>query len=323
MTETNFISKNEEQWKALDAFNRRIKGKIRNISTTEVKEFAHLFRLASHHLAYAKTHFPTSHVVPYLNKVVGASHNYFYVRERRALSDVRRYFTHTFPRAVCETWRFSALATVLFAMGLVFAWVYVAADLHRLQEVVPAFFAGGFSPYEVPDWGDGGIDVEHSLMAATITTNNLMVTFNAIGGGLLAGIGTVFIMIYNGLIIGGLFGFFHTVGANMVIAYALVLPHGVIELLAIFLAGGCGLMLAKGMLLPGEMTLRQSLISQGKNVAKLLPGIAAMLVIAGIIEGYFTPLAIDARIKIVFAGLTGVVMVAYFLLGRREARKNA
>jgi len=318
MTEANFISKNEDRWKALEQFNRRIKGKIRNLPADEVESFAHHFRLASHHLAYARTHYPTSHIIPYLNKVVGTSHNYFYVRESRAFSDVRSYFSQTFPRAVRETWRFWAFATGFFVLGMIFAWFYVSADLHRLHEVTPGWLGEGLSPYEVPDFGDGEVQWEYSLMAATITTNNIRVSFNAIVGGLLAGLGTLFILIYNGMMMGGFFSFLHNVGADMLVAYALVLPHGVIELMAIFLSGGCGLMLGKGLLLPGELTRRQSLIVQCKKAAELLPGIVAMLIVAGIIEGYFTPLAIDARFKIVFAGLTGVAMFIYFLRGRHD-----
>ena len=319
MTEAKFIAKNEESWKALEAFNHRaVKGGIRNLNENEVKEFAHLFRLTSHHMAYVKTHYPTSHILPYLNRVVGVTHNYFYVRKSKAVSDIKEYFAHTFPRVVCDTWRYWVFATALFTLGIIFAGAYVAADLSRLHEIMPAGWGEGFSPDEVPYLGDGAVPWEYSLMAAVITTNNIMVTFNAIAGGLLAGLGTVYILIYNGLIVGGLFGFFHQAGADMVVAYALVLPHGVIELMAIFLAGGCGLMLGKGLLLPGDYTRKQSLITQSKNAAKLIPGIIVMLVIAGIIEGYFTPLPIDPWLKLAFAGFTAMGLIAYFTKGMHK-----
>lgn len=323
MTETNFIAKNEDSWKSLEAFNRRVvKGGIRRLQLDDVKEFARLFRLTSHHLAYVKTHFPTSHILPYLNKVLGVTHNHFYVRESRAISDVGRYFSRTFPRAVRETWRYWFFATALFVLGTIFAGVFVAADLSRLHDFLPPGWGYGFSADEVPDLGDGSVPWEYSLMAAVITTNNIVVTFNAIAGGLLAGLGTVYILIYNGLVVGGLFGFFHSAGADMIVAYALVLPHGVIELMAIFLAGGCGLMLAKGLLLPGEFTRKHALVAMCKKVAELLPGIIIMLVIAGIIEGYFTPLPIEPWLKIVFAALTGLGLYVY--LGRvgRVPRKE-
>jgi len=313
MTETAFIEKNQTSWTTLESFNNiTSKRGVKTLTGKDVREFARLFRLASHHLAYAKTHYPASPALPYLNRIIGVAHNNFYTRESRSISDVWKYFSTTFPKAVCETWRFWVLAAALFALGLLFAGFYVAADVTRLHQFMPQGWGDGFSPDEVPDFGIGAVDWDYTLAMATITTNNIAVSFNAFAGGLLAGLGTVFIMIYNGLIVGALFGFFHQMGADMPIAYGLVLPHGIVELMAIFLSGGCGLMLAKGLLLPGQYTRRQSLINQAKETAKLLPGIVLLLVIGGIIEGYFTPLGISPWYKIGFAALTGVMLIMYF-----------
>lgn len=318
MTEANFILKNEEQWKSLESYNKMVaKRGIRKLEKSEVREFAHLFRLASHHLAYSKTHYPKSHVIPYLNNILGVSHNHFYVRESKTISDICKYFTHIFPETVRETWRYWLVATIIFAISIIFAGFYVAHDHYQLNMIMPHGF-GHFTPGEVPDLGDGTVHWEHSLMASIITTNNITVSFNAIAGGLLAGIGTLYILIYNGLLIGALFGFFHSVGADLIVAYALVLPHGIIELAAIFICGGCGLMLAKGLLIPGQTTRKQSLIIAAKKTALLIPGIVMMLVVAGVIEGYFTPMSIHAVYKLIFAALTFVLLVTYFRsCGRR------
>jgi len=316
MTETTFIQKNQDSWKALEALNTRVqKSGVKNLDQDNVREFARLFRLASHNLAYAKTHFPTSHILPYLNGVVGVTHNHFYVRERRTGSDIRNYFVHTFPRAVRAGWRYWALATAFFMLGIVFAGLYVGSSPERLHDFMPAGWGDGFAAGETPEFGTPWVD--YSFMAASITTNNIAVTFNAVAGGLLAGMGTVLILIYNGLIVGALFGFFYQAGADMVVAYSLILPHGIIELMAIFLAGGCGLMLAQGILLPGDYTRRQSLVMQGRKVAVLLPGVVMLLIIAGVIEGYFTPLPIDPFFKLAFAMFTGVGLVAYLSNGMR------
>jgi len=314
MTEATFIQKNQDSWKALEAINARVqKSGVKKLAQEEIREFARLFRLASHNLAYAKTHFPTSHILSYLNGVVGVTHNHFYVRERRTVSDIRNYFVRTFPRAVRESLCYWALAAAFLMIGVVFAGVYVGGSPERLHDFMPAGWGDGFVAGETPEFGTPWED--YSLMAASITTNNIAVTFNAIAGGLLAGMGTVLILIYNGLIIGALFGFFYSAGADMVMAYSLVLPHGIIELMAIFLAGGCGLMLAQGILLPKEYTRRQSLVMQAKKVAALLPGIVALLIVAGVIEGYFTPLPIDPLLKLAFAMFTGVGLIAYLSNG--------
>ena len=316
--EDKFIGKNTPVWQSLENFcikyrNTAIRG---NINPDEVREFARLLRLSSYHLAYAKTHFPNSGLVAYLNRIVGTAQSQFYASQRTL--SVKKYFLETFPAAVRNSWKFWGLAAAFFALGMFFAAFYVAGDLYRLQDVLPGGMGAGFSPYEAPDFGDGSVDVDFSIFTAVIMTNNVAVAINAFALGVFAGLGTVYIMVLNGLVVGGLFGYFHVVGADMLIAYALVLPHGVLELIAIFICGGCGLMLGKGLLMPGRFTRRHSLIFHAKKAGILMPGVVTLLIIAAIIEGFFTPLAIAPEFKLIFAATTGIAFVAYCTLLWKE-----
>ena len=301
--EQRFIAKNEAQWKALETINAALKKHgITRFSAEEVREFARLFRLAQHHMAYAKTHFPKGNALPYLKRLVGTAHNYFYVRETGALTDVWGYFRRGFPQVVCETWRYSTLATVLFFVSLFFA-VFSGAWFDMLGD--SQAIADNLGP---PEGWDG------SLMTAFFVVNNTTVAINAFVWGIFAGVGTVYVLIYNGLIVGALFGFLHSAGADMTLAYSLILPHGIVELAAIFLSGGAGLMIAKGMLIPEEMSRKHSVIMHTRKAVSLIPGIAFLLVIAALIEGFFTPLSgVSPEMKIIFALLTGVGLVLWFL----------
>ena len=300
MTEVQFVEKHKHDWIALQALARRPR---------DVREFARLFRLASHHLAYAKTHYPHSSTVVYLNQVVSTAHNAFFVRKRGGFFTITQYFAYDFPKLVRDIWQYWAIAAALFFVAVFFAAGYVAALPERLNDIGP----WNIDTTITPDFGDGSFDVNYPIITALIATNNIRVAINAFAWGILAGIGTVYIILYNGLIVGGLFGFLHQSGADMVMAYALVLPHGVLELFAIFLCGGCGLMLGKGLLIPGEHTRLQSLGIHAKKAVALMPGIITMLAIAAVIEGFFTPAAIDPVIKLVFAVLSGVVFIVYVL----------
>ena len=315
MNESKFITKNEECWKSLEDFNRLFMqtGGIKHLDEEDVREFARLFRMASYHMAYAKTHFPSGQALPYLNRLVGVAHNHFYIRERGSFSDIWEYFAVTFPRAVRDTWRYWVTATAFFMLAMIFAGFYVAAEPSRLGDIMPGMAMEGFTegifPEETGEFE--GLNIDHALFSAVIMTNNIAVSFNAFVFGLLGGVGTIYILVYNGLIVGGLFGFLHQGGADMVLAYSLILPHGIIELFAIFLCGGCGLMLGKGMLIPGEHSRRHSLILHAKKAVTLIPGIVLLLVAAGLIEGFLTPLAISPWLKIAFAAFTGVGLIGY------------
>lgn len=310
-----FGEKNAGKWLALEAYNARL-GKLggaRRLGREEVMEAARLQRLASYHLAYARTHFPGSEAETYLNNLVAASQCVFYVR-RGSGSAFARYFSESFPCAVRGARAYWGLAAALFALAAMFSALYVSADLGRLAQVMPEGMAERFSPYEAPDFGGGGIDGGFSLFAAQILGNNIAVAINAFASGIFLGIGTAYIMLVNGLALGGLFGYLHTVGADMPVAYALVLPHGVLELFAIFICGGCGLMLGRGLLVPGELSRKDSLIFHARKAAVLMPGVALMLALAALVEGFFTPLAVQAEFKLFFAALTGIAFIAYCAL---------
>jgi uncharacterized membrane protein SpoIIM required for sporulation len=321
MKEAAFVAKNEENWKALEAFNTRLrsKGGTKRLATEEVREFARLFRLAGFNLAYAKTHFPSGSSVVYLNGLVGVSHNFFYVREKGSLGEIKEYFSHTLPRTVRETYKYWLFAVAVFILGSLFAAFYVGGDTSRVSEILPAQFTDGLTQGEIGE----GIELwDGAYMSAFFATNNTRVAFNAFAWGFLAGLGSIFILFYNGLILGALFGFLHLEGADMLLAYSLVLPHGIIELAAIFLAGGGGLMIGKGILVPNEYSRKHSLILHTKKAALLIPCIVIMLVIAALIEGFFTPLPVSPWFKIGFALLTGAGLVAYFMKGAFDNAEN-
>jgi uncharacterized membrane protein SpoIIM required for sporulation len=306
-SEARFITRHEARWQALEAMNKRLlKRGIKQLNPQEVREFARLFRLASHHLAYAKTHFPQGQILHYLNRLVGVSHNFFYVREGNAFMDGMKYFTQAFPKTVRETWRYSGLAMGLFFLGLFFAafyghiWPPILGD--NPQAVVDSL-----GP---PDTWDG------AYMSAFFTVNNTTVAINALVWGILGGVGTLYIMIYNGIVVGALVGFLHQSGADMWMAYSLLLPHGVIELFAIFLSGGAGLMIAKGLLIPGKYSRKHALILQARKAAALVPGIVFLLIVAALIEGFFTPLgAVSAEMKLIFASFTALACISWVLYG--------
>jgi uncharacterized membrane protein SpoIIM required for sporulation len=309
MTEADFINKNESYWHKLEEYNECLTavGGVKHLTMRETQDFARLFRLAGYHLAYAKTHYANGQSLLYLNRIVGIAHNHFYIREKSGWKDIKQYFLHGFPKAVREYRYYIGMATAFFLFGVFFAALYVMLDISRFYHIFPQGFGEGNA---LDSW-------DHSLMSAVIMTNNISVAVTAFGFGILAGAGTVFILVYNGIIVGGLYGFLAATNGDMLNFFSLILPHGVLELTAIFLCGGCGLMLGRGILIPGKYTRKHSLVFQAKRAVKLIPGIIVMLVIAAFIEGFFTPLPIAPGFKLAFAAMTAVGLAVYFLRIRK------
>ena len=159
-------------------------------------------------------------------------------------------------------------------------------------------------------WTHGIVSVKPYASSA-IMTNNIAVSLAACATGMLAGLGPAYMMLFNGLLIGVVGSACHRAGMSVEL-WSFVTPHGVLELPAIFIAGGAGLLLGHGILFPGSLPRRDSLAAAGHDAIRLLVGIVPILVIAGIIEGFVSPTATPPLAKFAI-GLSLFVLFAFYL----------
>jgi len=164
-------------------------------------------------------------------------------------------------------------------------------------------------------WTDSIVTVK-PLASSGIMTNNMSVAFAAFAAGITAGIGTVWMMLQNGLLMGVVGVACWREGMSLPL-WSFVAGHGVLELPAIFIAGGAGLGIAKGMLFPGVLPRKESLVRAGARSVRLLLGTIPMLLVAGIIEGFVSPTPIAPGMKFLLAGALGTLLVLYLMRGRK------
>jgi uncharacterized membrane protein SpoIIM required for sporulation len=141
-------------------------------------------------------------------------------------------------------------------------------------------------------------------------TNNIAVSLAACATGMFAGLGPVYMMLFNGLLIGVVGSACQRVGMSMDL-WSFVAPHGVLELPAIFIAGGAGLLLAHGILFPGSLPRRDAIAEAGARAIRLLLGVIPILVIAGVIEGFVSPTATPPAAKFAIAAALFVLFTLY------------
>jgi uncharacterized membrane protein SpoIIM required for sporulation len=169
--------------------------------------------------------------------------------------------------------------------------------------------------------GEGYIDVPEVFMplfSSGIIANNVQVTFVAFAGGIVVGLGTTLILLLNGVMLGGVAGLFQAEGLSVYL-WSFVLPHGILELTAICIAGGAGLLLGSAFLVPGRRTRRDALVDRGRDAVMLLGGTVVMLILAGLIEGFISPSALPSAVKLAFGVLMAFVMSSYLMLSGRDA----
>jgi uncharacterized membrane protein SpoIIM required for sporulation len=164
-------------------------------------------------------------------------------------------------------------------------------------------------------WED--LNEANQVGASSIFTHNIQVTIYTFAFGALLGVGTLFYLAYNGAVIASVVSLTYRAGfGNDLITF--MVGHGVVELSCIFMAGGAGLLIGTALLMPGDLSRADALKSRGKDAVRLMMGVAILLVIAGIIEGFISPAPIPASIKFSVGAVTGLALYSYLLLAGRD-----
>lgn len=309
MVEEQFISKHSISWSQLEELSEHINQKsLKALPSEDVQRFLHLFRQCSHHLAYARTHYPKSSVVTYLNSLTAKCHSHVYAVKKVPVRELSAYITYGYPKLLKESGYFILGAFGIFAAGFVLSLIMVLLNEGNASLFLPQDIADSIRSGKA-----GGGYWNHPLMSSYIMVNNISVSLKAFVFGITLGIGTLYVLFANGTMLGSLTGLVYLY-SDPLNYWSLILPHGIFELTAIFISGAAGLVLAKSILLPGDYLRRHSLVSGAKKAVALMGGVVLLLVIAGIIEGFFTPLMIAAQWKLLFAFITLIVLSVYFAM---------
>ena len=316
-----WIARRELDWQRLDRLLKRSETRgIKALSVTEIKNLASLYRAVAADLARAQTNKIGNTIIQNLQNLTSRGYNQIYQGSQpQEWQTVKEFYLQGFPQIVRETWLTTAIATGVFMLGGIIAWWYAWRDPVFTSITVPQSIIK--TVREDGELWMGSIVGIEPLASSGITINNLSVSFAAIAGGITGGIYTLFIMANNGLSIGAVATL---VGQNN-LAYpfwAFVLPHGSLELPAIFLAGGAGLLIGKAMIFPGAYRRLDALKLNGIKAAKLLFGIVPMLIIAGTIEGFFSPSPIVPNPVKYITGITIFCLLIAYLSKESNNQKS-
>lgn len=315
-----FVVSRRPRWQHLEGLLARGRGRKRTgLSASELEDLGRLYRQATSDLAIARRDFPRDRVTRYLESLVSRAHPTVYRPEGGRLAQVGYFFTVGYPRAFRESGRYIAVAFALFTVPFLFAFVLSLADPTAARVVLPN------SPFvEQVERGETWLEIERTErapMASFVATNNIQVSFLAFAGGALFGLGTVFVMVNNGLSIGAVAGLAGNYGLGDDLG-SFVSPHGGIELSVIFIAGGAGLLIGDAMLRPGLLTRRQSLVQTGQRAIYLVFGCVPLLLYTGAVEGFISPSGLADAGKYLVGAFNLIWLYSWLLgAGRRSSHQ--
>jgi uncharacterized membrane protein SpoIIM required for sporulation len=315
-----WLARRQPSWKDLDTLLKKAeKQGLKALDANEIRQLASLYRSVSADLARARTNQAGELITQDLQALATRGYSQIYQGSRRQeWQAIGSFYRWGFPAVVQQSRGYIALATGLFLLAGIISWWLAWRDPTFLSLVVPAHLIE-----QVRDRGElwmGSIVGIEPFASSNIMINNIKVSFAALAGGMTGGLFTAIAMLFNGVLIGSIGAL---VGQNNLAIpfWAFVFPHGALELPAIFLAGGAGFLLARALLFPGVYRRSDALKLYGTQAAQLVYGIIPMLVIAGIIEGFFSPNpAVPDLVKYVVG--IGLFMALVWYLGQKKVRSQ-
>jgi uncharacterized membrane protein SpoIIM required for sporulation len=316
MISTYWLEKRRPYWDRLEALLvDTTKLGPRGLHRSQLRELGLLYRQTATDLSALREDPGSQHYARYLNQLLGRAHNIIYTGKKSTPLSVVNFFRYEYPGIFRQYFSYTALAFGLFMVGGVVGAILTVTN--------PAFMRAFLGPQMVSTierremWTHSVVAIK-PLASSQIMTNNMSVSFMSFASGIIFGLGTLYMATFNGLLMGVIGAACWMSGMSLQL-WSFVTPHGVLELPAIFIACGAGFRLAEGLLFPGVLPRRDSLAVAGGESVRLLVGVIPMLLIAGTIEGFFSPTDAPPWTKFAVGAALFTMLVIYLSSGRGHA----
>lgn len=308
-----YVLTHSADWRRLDELAGR-----RSLSGAESDELVELYQRVATHLSVVRTSAPDAALIAHLSSVLARARHRTVGTRATTWRGVRDFFTQRFPAALYRLrwWWLGTLAANVVVIGVMMWWLLGNPSVEQslltpdeVDQLVRNDFEGYYSEYAA------------SHFAAQVWINNAWVSALCIALGIL-GAPVVWLLLQNiaNLAIIGSIMTRHDHGAHF---WGLILPHGLLELTAVFVAGGVGLRLFWSWIEPGPLSRAQSLAREGRTAGTVALGLVAVLALSGLIEGFVTPSPLPTWARVGIGVLAELAFFAYvFVLGRNAVHRG-
>ena len=255
------------------------------LSRAELQEMALLYRQVAADLSVLRQDVTARTYAEYVNQLLARAHHIIYSRRKTTLLTVFRFLRDEYP-AIFQRNLTYVLASLLVSL----AWGALGAAITSARPEFMRHFVGPqmIATMERHEMWTKSVIAMAPMASSSIMTNNLTVSFITFAGGIVFGIGTFWLLYVNGMMLGVIGAACHQYGMSILL-WSFVAPHGSLELPSILIAGAAGFRLGHAMLFPGTLRWKNAVARAGVEATRLVSGIIPMLVVAGTLEGFFSP----------------------------------
>jgi uncharacterized membrane protein SpoIIM required for sporulation len=323
-----FVERHKPTWERLEALLQRCHsaGGVSKLSSEELCELGSLYQQAASHLALARTRNYHQETVTYLNQLMGRAHGVMHARRHGRSVRLGYFFGIEVPATFKKCLRYFIVCAGLLVAGTLIGGFATAGNpgwaeiftTPSFRAQVESFLAETNAP------GEYFSDISEAIggpgFAGFLMTHNIKVALICFVAGISFGLGTLYLLAGNSLMLGAALGLGAYQG-KLITMGAVVVPHGVIEISAILLAAAAGLRFGYSLVNPGDMLRRDALVIAAHEAVRLVAGTIPIFIVAGLIEGIISPLAsgtLGSNIaRYAIGGLTGATLYVYLFYGDR------
>lgn len=321
-----FRRERESGWRQLARLVTQIeRSGPRGLTPSELTELPMLYRSALSSLSVARAISLDRNLLEFLDNLCARAWCCIHSPRRPVGSALAEFLRHLFPAAVRSMHRHVALAAIFLGLGMLAGYLLTTQDISRFHAFVDPQYSQGRGPGASTEslrdalYGTGSA-ANLGAFSAMLFTHNAGVGLLCFAVGIAAGLPVLYLLLTNGLLLGAFAALYASRGLSTEF-WAWILPHGIPELTAIVLCGAAGLRIADGLIFPGPHRRAVTLAEAGRQAALVAMGALAMLLAAGLIEGFFRQAVHSVPLRYALALLSAVAVPAWLLSGAGSRRR--
>lgn len=308
-------------WDLLDVVvTRAMRHGPKRLGGLGVDELVRLYPAVAADLARLRALDADDAVIRHVNRILTRAHAQIYRSPRRRASIIQ-FFTTTYPRLVRAKWRYVLASFLISAVVATMAHFAVQRHPDVVSDVLGGADVELQGGHERGQFEQRFHELPSPVLSSLVTTNNIRVAFDAFALGVTFGVGTVYMLTVNGAMLGGFSGAYAESGLGGEF-WTTVLPHGALELSAIVIAGGAGLMIGFGMTCPGRRSRLRALREESIAAVKIAAGLVPAFIVAGTFEGFLTPSDRIAPTAKAAIGIATALVFWFYLLAAGRTRTS-
>ncbi len=305
----SYVLENSAEWLRLEELVEHANKKSKRLKDEELDELLVRYQRSSAHLSYVRSTYGDPQLTARLTRAVAGARAVIYGSQPKVRGALKTFFAATFPAAVWVARK----QVLVSAIALLLPWAVVAVWIANSPAAIEAFAPPALrEAYINEDFEAYYSSAPAAEFSSQVFINNIQVSFLAFVTGILFAVPTIALLAFNGANVGVAAGLFHDAGEASKF-WGLILPHGLLEITAIIVAGGAGLRMGWSMIVPGDRTRTQSLIREAQRSVSIVLGLIIVFILAGLIEGFVTPSPLETWARVSIGVAAFVAFWSYIL----------